>query len=78
MVACLTTIPFVEAQVTAICYFVFAQDQSFREAVTMRQECCLSPTLAATGILDRLDGLSKVIPPELLEQALAETDVTAH
>lgn len=38
-----------------------------------RQGCCLGPTPDAAGILDRLAGLSKVIPPELMEQALLET-----
>lgn len=38
-----------------------------------RQGCCLEPTQDAGVILDRLEGLSKVIPPDLLEQALLET-----
>lgn len=37
-----------------------------------RQGCCLGSTQDA-GILDRLEGLSKVIPPELMEQALLQT-----
>jgi hypothetical protein len=37
-----------------------------------RQAGC-SGTEHATGLLDRLEGLSKVIPPELLQQALLET-----
>ena len=37
-----------------------------------RQGCCVVPT-QDTSILDRLEGLSKVIPPELLEQALLQT-----
>ena len=38
-----------------------------------RQGSCLAPTQDAGNILDRLEGLSKVIPPELMEQALLET-----
>src|SRR6266849_7221707 len=38
-----------------------------------RQGCCLGPTQDAGNILDRLEGLSKVIPPELMEQALLQT-----
>jgi hypothetical protein len=38
-----------------------------------RQECCLKPTRDAGFILDRLEGLSKVIPPEIMEQALLDT-----
>ena len=38
-----------------------------------RQGCCVEPTQDAGTILDRLEGLSKVIPAELLEQALLET-----
>ena len=37
-----------------------------------RQGCCAVPGQDA-HLLDRLEGLSKVIPPELLEQALMET-----
>src|SRR6516165_2009980 len=37
-----------------------------------RQGCCVGPTQDA-DILDRLEGLSKVIPPALIEQALLET-----
>jgi Insertion element 4 transposase N-terminal len=52
---------------------VFAQKQGFREAVTMtRQGCCVVATQDAS-ILDRLEGLSKVIPPEVIEQALLQT-----
>jgi hypothetical protein len=39
----------------------------------MRQGCCGEPTPNASCILDRLAGLSKVIPPEVMEQALIET-----
>lgn len=38
-----------------------------------RQGCSVVSTEDAGNILDRLEGLSKVIPPELLEQALLET-----
>lgn len=38
-----------------------------------RQGCFSGPTQDALDILDRLEGLSKVIAPELLEQALLET-----
>jgi hypothetical protein len=37
-----------------------------------RQGCCVGSTQDA-GILDRLDGLRKVISPELMEQALLQT-----
>jgi hypothetical protein len=38
-----------------------------------RQESCLEPTVDGTSILDRLEGLSKVIPTEVFEQALLES-----
>jgi hypothetical protein len=38
-----------------------------------RQGCYLEPTQDARCILDRLEGLSKVIPPEVMEQALSDT-----
>jgi Insertion element 4 transposase N-terminal len=38
-----------------------------------RQGCCLGPTQDGADILDRLDGLSKVIPAALMEQALVDT-----
>src|SRR3989442_618708 len=38
-----------------------------------RQGCCVVPTQDADDILDRLEGLSKVIPPEIMKQALLET-----
>jgi hypothetical protein len=38
-----------------------------------RQEGCLGPTPDVANILDRLEGLSKVIPSEVFEQALLET-----
>ena len=38
-----------------------------------RQECYVGPTQDAGTILDRLEGLSKVIPPAVMEQALLET-----
>lgn len=38
-----------------------------------RQGCCWGPTQDVGNILDRLEGLSKIIPPEVLEQALSET-----
>ena len=38
-----------------------------------RQECCSVPAQDALDILDRLEGLSKVIAPEIIEQALLET-----
>jgi hypothetical protein len=37
-----------------------------------RQRCCVVATKDAS-ILDRLEGLSKVIPPEVIEQALLQT-----
>jgi hypothetical protein len=39
----------------------------------MRQGRFGEPTEDAGALLDRLEGLSKVIPPELIEQALLET-----
>ena len=39
----------------------------------MTQGCCVVSTQEAGDILDRLEGLSKVIPPELMKQALLET-----
>jgi hypothetical protein len=38
-----------------------------------RQGCCVEPAQDALSALDRLAGLSKVIPPELMEQALSDT-----
>jgi hypothetical protein len=38
-----------------------------------RHGCCLGPTLDASTILDRLAGLSKVIPPNVIEQALSDS-----
>lgn len=38
-----------------------------------RQGCCLEAAHDAINVLDRLDGLSKVIAPEIMEQALSET-----
>jgi|HubBroStandDraft_1064217.scaffolds.fasta_scaffold111709_1 hypothetical protein len=38
-----------------------------------RQVCCLGPTQDAGTILDRLAGLSKVIPPDVLRQALLDS-----
>lgn len=38
-----------------------------------RQGCCLEPTLDAGFILDRLEGLNKVIPRQVIEQALMDT-----
>jgi hypothetical protein len=38
-----------------------------------RQGCCSVPAQDALDMLDRLDGLSKVIAPEVMEQALLET-----
>src|SRR5689334_12227895 len=38
-----------------------------------RQGCYLESAQDTTIILDRLAGLSKVIPPEVMEQALSET-----
>ncbi len=39
----------------------------------LRQGRCLEPVTHAAGILDRLDGLCKVIRPDVIEQALSET-----
>lgn len=39
-----------------------------------RQGCCLKPTQDAGFMLDRLEGLSKVIPSEVMEQALIESE----
>src|SRR5262249_17676282 len=48
--------------------------QGFREAVTMtRQGSCVVSTQEAGDLLDRLEGLSKVIPPEIMKQALLDT-----
>jgi hypothetical protein len=38
-----------------------------------RQGCCAAHPQDAGDILDRLEGLSKVIPPEIIEQALLES-----
>lgn len=38
-----------------------------------RQGCCANLAQDALAVLDRLEGLRKVIPPELLEQALLDT-----
>jgi hypothetical protein len=38
-----------------------------------RQGCCVESTQDADNILDRLEGLSKVISPEVIEQALLQT-----
>lgn len=38
-----------------------------------RQGCCSVPAQDALDILDRLEGLSKVIAPEIMEQALLDT-----
>lgn len=38
----------------------------------LRQGCCVGTTQDASN-LDRLEGLSKVIPPEIIEQALLQT-----
>jgi Insertion element 4 transposase N-terminal/Transposase DDE domain len=39
----------------------------------IRQGCCSVAAQDSRPILDRLEGLSKVIPPEVMEQALLET-----
>lgn len=39
----------------------------------MEQGRCLDAAHIPVNILDRLEGLSKVVPPEVMEQALAET-----
>ena len=41
-----------------------------------RQGLCLDATQAPVNILDRLEGLSKVVPPEVMEQALSETGMS--
>jgi hypothetical protein len=38
-----------------------------------RQGCWVAPTFDAGVLLDRLEGLSKIIPPEIIEQALLES-----
>ena len=38
-----------------------------------RQGCCLDSAPDALTVLDRLAGLSKVIPPSVMEQALLDT-----
>jgi hypothetical protein len=54
---------------------VSAQDQDFKEAVTMtRQGCSTFSTDESNRILDRLAGLEKVITPEQIRQALVATD----
>ena len=39
-----------------------------------RQGSCSGPTPDDGAVLDRLEGLSKIIPPEVIEQALADSD----
>lgn len=39
----------------------------------MRHGCCGEPAWSDAQILDRLEGLSKVIPPEVIEQVLSDT-----
>jgi transposase IS4-like protein/DDE family transposase len=41
-----------------------------------RQATCTGPTPAAVPLLDRLEGLRQVIPPDVFEQVLAETGRT--
>ena len=41
-----------------------------------RQGCCVNPTPDVLTIVDRLAGLSKVIPPAVMEQALLDTGRT--
>ena len=41
-----------------------------------RQGRCWDATQAPVNILDRLEGLSKVVPPEVMEQALSETGMS--
>ena len=43
-----------------------------------RQGRCLDATQAPVNILDRLEGLSKVVPPEVMEQALSETGMSGQ
>ena len=43
-----------------------------------RQGLCLDATQAPVNILDRLEGLSKVVPPEVMEQALSETGMSGQ
>ena len=43
-----------------------------------RQGRCLDATEAPVNILDRLEGLSKVVPPEVMEQALSETGMSGQ
>src|SRR5262249_24466438 len=70
----LASIPFAEAQVTAICYLVFITNPSIREAVTkMHPERCSLPAGEAGRVLDRLLLLEQVIGPEFVRQVLEET-----
>ena len=41
-----------------------------------RQGRCWDATQAPMNIRDRLEGLSKVVPPEVMEQALSETGLS--
>ena len=43
-----------------------------------RQGHCLDATQAPVNILDRLEGLSKVVPPEVMEQALSEPGMSGQ
>ena len=42
------------------------------------QRRCLDAAQIPTNILDRLEGLSKVVPPEVIEQALSETGMSGQ
>ena len=41
-----------------------------------RQGCCLDSTPDVLGVVDRLAGLSKVISPAILEQALLDAGLS--
>ena len=43
-----------------------------------RQGRCWDATQAPVNILDRLEGLSKVVPPEVMDQALSETGMSGQ
>ncbi|OWK37337.1 transposase domain-containing protein [Fimbriiglobus ruber] len=70
----LDPIPFVLAQAPAPCYLVFAKTSGLREAGSMRPHGGCIASESETVILDRLAGLTKIISPEVIEQALSDSD----
>src|SRR5882724_2354740 len=58
---------------------MFAKTEVIREAVTMtRHGSCLEPTLDSRTILDRLEGLSKVISEDVMAQALLDAGLVSQ